>query len=107
MKKLFALLLIVKTADAASCRVLNFSDLQGVTTRVLALSEGSSRACLSVQNKGAASLLIQVSTSQGASEGISVAANGVWEPANPPTNAIYVRAVSGATTSVYVHDGIK
>lgn len=105
--KLFLALLIGASAHADSCRVLNTLDLVGVTTRVLALAEGPSRACLSVQNKGASSLLIQVSTSQGASEGISVAANGVWEPANPPTNAIYVRAVSGATTSVYVHDGIK
>lgn len=108
MKKLFVTLLLSAAAHAAPCRVLNFTDFQGITTLVSGLSEGSSRSCLFVQNKGATGVLIQVSTSaQGALNGVSVASGSTWEPANPPTNQIFIRPLAGATASVYIHDGIK
>lgn len=76
------------------------------TTSALALAANPNRAYLYIQNTGTTTVSVRLGSVQTGTEGIQIAAGGVWAPVIPPINSLYMVSAS-STDSVTIVEGIR
>lgn len=105
MKFIIALLLSLEvTLVFAGSANYVITEVTATTTSAKILDKDDGRCAFIIQNKGTENVFIKTVTAHTGTEGLLLVPGGNWSPAEPPRDAIFVKAEAN-TSAVAVADG--